>query len=122
MCPNHIDVMTLFHFCTCTSQIYLQDVCFWDYPTPLYLKEMCEEKLYPPRFTIHIRGVARQTDVIRAEFTFPGAVEFPGRGEPVAVIHLPLPVQRSSQSTGTMLIMYLTFTVIIGRSNVQNLQ
>ena len=112
--------MSLF-FCTCTSQICLEDVCFWDYPTPLYLKEMCKEKLYPPRFTVHIRGVARQNDVVRAEFTFPGAVAFPGRGEPVAAIHLPLAVQRSSQSTGTMMIMYLTFTVTIIWSNVQSL-
>ena len=108
MCTNYIDVMSLFHFRTCTSQIYLQDVCFWDYPTPLYVKEMCEEKLYPPRFTIHIRGVARQNDVIRAEFTFPGAVAFPGREEPVAIIHFPLPVQRSTRSTGTMLNMCIS--------------
>ena len=66
---------------------------------------MCEEKLFPPRFTIHIRnmhGVARPNDVVRAEFTFPGAVAFLGRGEPIAIIHLPLPAQipRSSLSVG----------------------
>ena len=92
----------ILHNNTHTLQIYQEDVSFWDYPTPFYLKEMCQEKLYPPRFSVRIRGVARPDDVVRAEFTFPGAVAFPGRGEPVAIIHLPLPTQisKSSLSTG----------------------
>ena len=76
-------------------------MCFWEYPTPLYLKEMCEEKLYPPRFSVLVRGPVRPDNVIKADFTFPGAEVFPGRGEPVATMYLPLQaLAQQSLSTG----------------------
>ena len=60
---------------------------------------MCKEKLYPPRFSVLVRGPVRPDDTIKAEFTFSGAEVFPGRGQPVAVVNLPLKAQQYS-STG----------------------
>lgn len=62
---------------------------------------MCQKKLYPPRFSVLVRGPVRPDDVVRADFIFPGAEVFPGRGEPVAVVNLPLKAQQHL-STGSI--------------------
>ena len=62
---------------------------------------MCQEKLYPPRFSVLVRGPVRPDDVVKAEFKFPGAEVFPGRGEPATTVYFPIQAQRSSTvSTG----------------------
>ena len=76
-------------------QIYRQEVCFWDYPSPFYVEDMCRNKLYPPHFDIVVHGPFRPDDsMVKAVFTFPGAEVIPGRGEPVAVVALPLKAQQ----------------------------
>ena len=65
---------------------------------------MCQKKLYPPRFSVLVRGPVRPDDVVRADFTFPGAEVIPGRGEPVAVVNLPLKAQQQYLSTGSFVL------------------
>ena len=77
-------------------------MCFWDYPSPFYVEEMCQNKLYPPRLSVVVRGPFRPDDnIVKALFTFPGAEVFPGRGEPPVVeVILPLKARQYSLSTG----------------------
>lgn len=106
------DLHTWFTVILCSTQITPQDVCFWDYPHPyFYTKEMCEAKLYPPRFSVCVRG--RLSDEVRSEFKFTGVEAYPGRRQPSSTVYFPLPGQRHSQSLSTGSCMSLTPPVFL---------
>ena len=68
-------------------QIYKKDVCFWDYPSPPVLVEMCETRQYPPRFILEVDG-HRATESTIVKVSFPGAKECFKRAMPFSNLKL----------------------------------